>query len=285
MLETILVALIVMPLIIVANREEARGRRSVLLALLTFDLVRINGLWRSFATGVKRMNFAEAPAFDPAKPVHRTAALLMALGFLMIATLYLSSDIADDNTIPVDAQAGAVLELIGGGALHLGAAFLGVGWLTRRRLPDVVRRLGLRMPTLWEAAISIGVGVGLWTFSTAAVALWERAVPADIFQQQTAEAQRFYEAFSGSLALALLLALLPALSEEIFYRGALQPVFGILLSSLFFTATHLQYAFTPALLILFAVSLGFAWLRLRFHTGAAIIAHALFNFMPYLAGA
>ena len=285
MFEAILIAVIVFPLITVANREEAQGRRSIILALLTLGLVRINGLWRLFATGLRRLTFTETPAFDPAKPVHRTATLLMLIGFLMIAALTLSPDIADDSVLPIDAQAGAALELIGGGALHLGAAFLGVGWLTRRPLPDVLRRLCLRLPTLREAVVSIAVGVALWIFSTAAVAVWEQAVPADVFQQQTAEAQQFYEAFSGSLALALLLALLPALSEEIFYRGALQPVFGILLSSVFFTATHLQYAFTPALLILFAVSVGFAWLRLRIHTGAAIIAHAVFNFLPFLAGA
>ena len=251
MFETLLVAVIVFPLIIVANRDEARGRRSVLLALLTFGLVRSNGLWRLTDIAVNRLGLAESPAFDPAKPVHRTAALLMALGFLLIATLNLSPDVAVDSAIPIDAQAGAVLELIGGGALHLGAAFLGVGWLTRRTLPDILSRLCLRRPTVRETAIGIAAGVGLWLFSVAAVTAWEAAVPADVFHQQTAEAQRFYQAFSGSLALALLLALLPAISEEIFYRGALQPVFGVLLSSLFFTATHLQYAFTPALLILF----------------------------------
>ena len=285
MLETLLIALIVLPLIVVANRDAAPGRRSALLAMLTLGLANLDGLWRFFNIAVKRLSLAEPPAFDPAKPVHRTAALLMVLGFLMIATLNLSPDLADDSVVPIDAQAGAVLELIGGGALHLGAAFFGVGWLTRRRLPDVMSRLYLRRPTLREAGISLAVGVGLWLFSVAAITAWEAALPADVFQQQTAEAQQFYEAFSGSLALALLLALLPALSEEIFYRGALQPIFGILLSSLFFTATHLQYAFTPALLILFVVSLGFAWLRLRFHTCAAIIAHAVFNFLPFLAGA
>ena len=220
MLETLLIAVIVFPLIIVANREEARGRSNIVLALLTLGLVRINGLWRLCATGVKRASFAETPAFDTAKPVHRTAALLMLLGCLMIAALNLSPDLADDSAAPIDATAGAVLELIGGGALHLCAAFLGVGWLTRRRLPDVVSRLCLRRPTLREAVLSIAVGVGLWLFSVAAVRAWEAAVPADVFQQQTAAAQQFYEAFSGSLTLALLLALLPAFSAKRYFIAA-----------------------------------------------------------------
>ena len=80
------------------------------------------------------------------------------------------------------------------------------------------------------------------------------------------------------------MAVIPAVSEEVFYRGALQPILGVMLSSLFFTITHTQYGLTPATLILFVVSLGFAWLRLRYHTSAAIFAHAVFNFLPYLAG-
>ena len=205
----------------------------------------------------------------------------MTLGFLMTFALSLADDAARQTV----AQSDAILELIGNGALQLAAAFLGVGWLTRRRLPELLSRLCLRWPTLREAVVSGAIGVGLWIFSAAAVVIWEQAAPADVFQQQTESARQYFDAFSGSLTSALLLAVVPAVSEEIFFRGALQPVFGVLLSSLFFTATHLQYAFTPALLILFAVSLGFAWLRLRFHTSAAIIAHAVFNFLPFLAGA
>lgn len=283
MLGTLLIAAIVLPLIVLANQDAAKGRRSPLMAVLTVGLLNIDGLWRLFDIIVKRLSFADTPAFDPDNLVHRTAAFLMLLALLVIAALSLAPDMASEGA-GQDA-AGALLELIGGGALFLGAGFLGVGWLIRRSLPGVLRRLGLQEPTLRDAGIGLAVGLGLWVFSTAAVAIWEYAVPAEVFQQQTAEARQFYDAFSGSLATALFLALMPALSEEIFFRGALQPVFGIFLSSLFFTATHLQYALTPALLILFVVSLGFSWLRLRCHTSAAIIAHAAFNFLPFLAGA
>ena len=104
----------------------------------------------------------------------------------------------------------------------------------RRGLPDVLGRLCLRMPTLREAGISIAIGVGLWIMSTTAVAVWEQAVPADVFKQQTESARQYSQAFSGSIAAALLLAIVPAMSEETFYRGALQPVFGVFLSSLLF---------------------------------------------------
>lgn len=284
MLEIILIAVIVFPLIIAANREAARGQRSALLALLTFGLVNLGALWRICDMVVKRLSYGEIPAFDPDKPVHRTAALLLILGVALLLGISLADDVDSAGESSAINLSEASIELIGNGALHLGAALLGVGWFMRRRLPDVLRRLSLRMPTVREAGISVAVGVGLWVFSTVAVAAWEQAVPAEVFQRQTEPARLYFAVFSGSVVGALMLAIVPALSEEIFYRGALQPVFGILLTSLFFTATHLQYALTPATIILFVVSLGFAGLRLRFHTSAAIIAHAVFNFLPFLAG-
>ncbi len=276
----LLIAAYILAVIGAANLAEQRRRLSPLLAMLTFGLVYISGLWRWCAIAVRRLSFGGAPSFDPEKPVHRAAAFLMLLGILNILLKHL----AGDSAAYAIALPDAVIDLLGIGALHLAAALLGVGWLVRRRLPDVGRRLCLPRPTLREALNSIAIGAGLWILATAAVTIWEHRTPADVFMQQTEPARQYFQVFSGSIAAALLLAVIPALSEEILYRGALQPVFGVFLSSLFFTAVHLQYALTPALLILFGVSLGFAWLRWRFHTSAAIIAHAIYNFLPFLAG-
>lgn len=281
MLDFLLIAILVFPPICAANLAGKQGRRSLPLAVLTLGLVHIDRLWRSCAVLVTRFSFAEARAFDPDKPVHRTAALLLIAGFLVMLMNSLLPSESDDFAVTLTE---AAPELLGSGSLHLAAAFLGVGWLMRRGLPAVLRRLCLRMPTFGEVCVSIAVGAGLWLLTTAAVAVWEQSVPADVFEEQTQSARQYSEVFSESLAAALLLAFVPALSEEIFYRGALQPVFGVFITSLFFTATHQQYALTPAMYILFAVSLGFAWLRIRFHTSAAIIAHAVYNFLPFVAG-
>lgn len=285
MLEILLVAVYILSVIIAANLVVKNPRLSPLLAILTLGLVYISGLWRLCAVAVRRLSFAEAPAFDPSKPVHRTAAFLLILGFAMMALQLLTVDLASEGEDLAIRPSEARAELVATGALHLMAAFMGAGWLLRRGSLATLRRLCLPVPTRREAAISIAVGIGLWMLSMVALAVWEQAVPADVFMQQTSPARQFYQAFSGSIVSALLLAVVPAVSEEVLYRGALQPVFGVFLTSLFFTVVHVQYGLTPALLILFAVSLGFAWLRLRFHTSAAIIAHAVFNFLPYLVGA
>lgn len=278
MIEVLIIAAYILPVIGAAQQQ----RLYPLLAILTFGFVNISGLWRLFGQAVSRLSWAEAIAFAHQKPVHRTAAFLIILGFLNFGLNILINEKASEESAIVLAE--ALSEMLATGALHLAAACLGVGWLMRRTLADVLDRLCLRKPSLKEVSISIVVGVGLWLMTTAVVAAWERSVPVEVFLQQTGEAQRYYQAFSGSIVTALLLAVVPAVSEEVFYRGALQPVFGIIFTSLFFTITHTQYGLTPATLILFGVSLGFAWLRLRFHTSAAIIAHAVFNFLPYLAG-
>ena len=281
MIELLIVAAYILPVIGAAQSQ----RLSPFLAMLTFGAVNISGLWRMCAVALRRLSFGEAIAYDPNKAVHRAAAYLMLLGFMLLLGIMLASELTNANGGSTIALSDALIELLGAGALHLAAAFLGVGWVMRRRLADVLGRLCLRLPTLREAAISIAVGAGLWMFATASVAAWQQSLPADAFQQQTELARQYAQAFSGSLGAALLVAIVPAVSEEILYRGALQPIFGALVTSLFFTAIHLQYGLTPALLILFAVSLGFAWLRWRFHTSAAIIAHAVFNFLPFLARA
>lgn len=284
LLDILLIAAYIVPLIGAASHAEARRRITPLLAILTLGLVNVSALWRWCAVAVRRLSNDQAPAFDPDKPIHRTAAFLMILGILNFGMNSMIGDVAGEVESLSMTLPDAMLELVGMGALHLAAAFLGVGWLMRRRLPDVLSRLCLRPPTLREASIGIAVGAGLFLLMAAAISVWQHAVPAEVFERQTEPARLYFSAFSGSITAALLLAVVPAVSEEIFYRGALQPVFGILLTSIFFTATHQQYALTPAAIILFFVSLGFAWLRLRYSTSAAILAHAVYNFLPFLTG-
>ena len=98
-------------------------------------------------------------------------------------------------------------------------------------------------------------------------------------------ARILFEAFEFVAAYGGLLAISVGIGEEILFRGALQPVFGIVITSLLFVALHTQYAFTPAAGILFVVSLGFGLLRARASTTAAIIAHAAYNGIPFVLAA
>ena len=82
--------------------------------------------------------------------------------------------------------------------------------------------------------------------------------------------------------IALAVAVLAGTGEEILFRGAMQPVFGLYFTSLLFILTHAHYGLSPAMLILFAVSVGFGVVRQRYSTTAAIICHTTYNFLPFL---
>ncbi|NDJ85058.1 MAG: CPBP family intramembrane metalloprotease, partial [Chloroflexi bacterium] len=61
---------------------------------------------------------------------------------------------------------------------------------------------------------------------------------------------------------------------------ALQPIFGLWWTAIFFTLVHMQYTLTPAALIILMVAIGLGWLRRRYNLYAAIAAHFLYNFIP-----
>lgn len=84
----------------------------------------------------------------------------------------------------------------------------------------------------------------------------------------------------NSVQAVFILALTSAVSEEILFRGALQPVFGIPLTTVLFVLFHNQYTLTPAMLIILIVGTGLALLRQYQSTTSAIIAHFIYNFVP-----
>jgi membrane protease YdiL (CAAX protease family) len=162
-------------------------------------------------------------------------------------------------------------------ALWLIPAFLGVGLLTRRSLGAVIQRLGLRPLTFEDLLTGTVGGAAGFILIIGFAVLWTRITPPDVLEQQTAASSQLALSV-GSLGMAFAISALVAVGEEIFFRGALQPALGNLLTSLFFTAIHTQYALTPATGVIFIVSLGLGWLRSRYSTNSAVIAHFVYNF-------
>ncbi len=78
----------------------------------------------------------------------------------------------------------------------------------------------------------------------------------------------------------LLLALASGIGEELFFRGALQPVVGLLPASLLFGVAHLVPSWPLALWSLFACGAGLLFGMLFQHTGnllAPVVAHVAVN--------
>ena len=103
-----------------------------------------------------------------------------------------------------------------------------------------------------------------------------------------ADIEKLTEALLGSLLTTLpgvlSLGLAAALGEELVFRGALQPRFGIFLTALLFAFTHSQYVLSPSTLVVFVVGLVLGWVRMRRNTTTAMILHATYNIAIGLMG-
>ncbi|GAB4467026.1 MAG: hypothetical protein Kow00120_31140 [Anaerolineae bacterium] len=162
-------------------------------------------------------------------------------------------------------------------ALFIAVAVVGVGFPQRRAWPAALRRLGLVRPTWAQVAIGVGAGVVMLMFQFIAIAVWLLLVGEETFAEQT----RAIEAMNASvqdMGSALVIAALTATSEEIAFRGALQPVLGIGITSIVFAVIHLQYTLTPATLVILALAVVLGLLRQRFNTTTAVLCHFAYNF-------
>lgn len=245
-------------------------------------LIRFESPWRHVESLISISSLIASPTFDSRRPIHRLALLLM---IFALAVLYwtLSAEGGLQKLLDIYATTeGALLNLTMNAAVYVLLALLGVGWLVRRDWTNTFERLGLRFPTRMDLLLGIALGCILYLGVSLLMLIWQSMVPASSFEGQTAAARQIFDSFSSSLFLGALLALLAAIGEETLFRGALQPVFGVVIASLFFTAIHLQYASTPAVAIVFAVSLAFGWARACLSTTAAIVSHFVYNMIPFL---
>ena len=198
------------------------------------------------------------------------------LAFMTLALFFGSQAF---NTNDLESGTGiSVEQLLLQAVIFLACALLGVGYPMRRSERKTLARLGLRLLKREDWLFGLGIGTALLILTQLGSILWQLFLPMEEFAEQSAFARDITTLFS-SLPLILLLATLTALSEEILFRGALQPVFGLLATSVFFALSHTQYGYTPALIFLFVVGAGLGFLRERYSTSAAIIAHFAYNFL------
>jgi membrane protease YdiL (CAAX protease family) len=254
------------------------------IALLAFAIAAVSSLSAllilhlPLVRGWLRGRIAETNTYDTLSPMHTTALVLMfvffssnLVGFLLAGGIEGASAALEQNGISFEA-------LFVQQALWVFIALMGVGLFMRRTLPATLERLGLRAPGMSDfiaggAAAIIGYGLVL----IAGIA-WTLISNPELIEQQTAASRQFALAFD-SIPLAFAIAVAVGIGEEILFRGALQPVFGNILTSIFFTFMHTQYGLTPPTLVIFIVSIGFGYLRQRYSTTSAIFAHFLYNFI------
>lgn len=217
---------------------------------------------------------------DPDSIVHTTA-LVFAV-YLIGMNLATMAIIGDLENLIESELALTIADVLLSSLPLLLFALLGVGLLIRRRGPATWERLGLRRPTWKQLLLAAGITALLLAFDFGVQWTWEQLDPAgyDLVDRVT-------EYIFGNLMTvggALVLGLSAGISEELLFRGAIQPRFGLLLATILFTIGHVQYGLTVATLEIFVIGLVLGLVRNWTHTTVCIIIHTSYNALGVLLG-
>lgn len=166
-------------------------------------------------------------------------------------------------------------------ALTLSAiAYVAVGGFGRRSRSEVLERLGVERPTARQVGIALRLVVVILVVSVAANYLAEVLVPGvyEDLEETLEETTAGLDLVWGAIAIALT----AAIGEELLFRGAIQPRYGVIFTSIVFALVHVQYH--PALILtgLLPVGLVLGYERKYLNTTACIFTHAAYNLIAVL---
>ncbi len=161
-------------------------------------------------------------------------------------------------------------------------ALLGVGVGVRRNLRETFDRLGYGPLSIKQLGVVVAFVGGALALAAAADALFAAFQP-ELYREVGEISDNLFNPRGLSPVPAVLFALLigvgAGLGEETLFRGAVQPVLGILGASVLFTSMHLQYGPSLLLVHVFLLSVGLGLLRRHINTTASFLAHAGYNFL------
>ena len=161
-------------------------------------------------------------------------------------------------------------------ALFVFIALIGVGWLTRRAFGETLARLGIVKPTGQQILIGIG-GALLMVPVVTLIGALAQAVGFGVDADVDALTEQLIGPISQSPWGILTIGLAAAIGEEAIFRGALQPRFGLIATALLFSLLHSNYGLSLSTLIVFILGLLLGWLRIKYNTTTAMVAHAVYN--------
>lgn len=221
-----------------------------------------------------RQWLARFTSLNPNSPVH-TLALTLA-GFL-IANTTITLNQGGIEALAESADAASVGSLLLTGVALVAAAILSVGAWTRRSWQDVWERLGLR-PLQRTDLLVILRWTPILILAEGLISLLLTLTN----PEQLALLEEVNSAFLGdldSLPEWLILGLASGIGEEILFRGAIQPAFGLIPTAALFAVMHTQYGFSPLMLFIFFLGLILGLIRQRYSTTSAILVHFTYNFI------
>jgi uncharacterized protein len=224
-----------------------------------------------------RVLLSQIGDFDPDDPVHMlgTGIFLGALGFLggQLVSAPEPDEVGSFDVGPIVVQ----------GIFFVALALVAVGYRINRTWPEVVKRLGLIRPTF--TGIGFALAAVIVGFVTSGLASALTRATNEKYADEINRSLEVMTTSSPSYLAAPLIGISAGVGEELLFRGALQPRYGILLTSLLFALLHSQYGFSFITLGTFLLGCIFGLLAKRYGTTHAIAAHALYNTLAVIIAA
>jgi len=214
---------------------------------------------------------------DPDNPVHTLALALAAILFGMQVSILAFVDVlASDRSQPPL----TVVDLFAQELPFLIIAATGVGLFMRRDAKQTAIRLGVVRPAWWQITLALAAAGIFFAFGQGVDFLSHQWTP-QVAHNVDITTQHVFGGLNNPAGIAAI-AILPAICEEILFRGALQPRLGLVITALLFTSIHTQYSISFDTLAVFVLALGLGVIRKYTNTTTSSICHATYNLVVSL---
>ena len=221
-----------------------------------------------------RVTLARFLPIDPGNPVH---ALALALAVMLLGTDLAVISFTDVLKANQASPPLTISELLFSQAPFIVFAFAGVGLWVRREVPASTGRLGLVVPRWWHVVLALAAA-GLFLAAIIATDALDHALIPDVARRVDQTSNHVFGGLTDFWGIAAL-AVVPALCEDLLFRGALQPRLGLVLTAVLFASTHTEYGLSFDTLGILALALGLGLIRKYANTTSSIVCHAAYNLL------
>ena len=212
---------------------------------------------------------------DPKSPID-----MMGLGVILMVMVYYTYALIAAPIDPGDLEPASIGALIVNVLTFAALGYFAVGLFVYREVGEATSRLGITVPSWKDIVIGVAAVVPAFILSIIA-SLLTVALQPDVFDSLEETTDELTSGVQSPIG-ALVLGASSGIGEELLFRGALQPRYGIVLTSALWALLHTQYQFSFVVLGLFAIGILFGLIRKYIGTTAVIISHALYNIVVVL---
>jgi uncharacterized protein len=160
-------------------------------------------------------------------------------------------------------------------------SWFGVGTFVKRTFTESRERLGLKLLSLKDLAIAIGLAFALLGMIMVFDQCFLEPFFPEVFKGNLdfERAMHVQGDYWEVLMTCILIACCAGIGEELFFRGLIQPAFGIWPGAILFMLIHVHYGPSVLLLQILFLGLAFGLIRNRWNTTAAMVTHATFDIL------